>query len=384
MDTLFDETERTETRPKNERESTFSYLNISAREGVAAARAVLQQWFDLFPMEARKDLAGRLRSPIDGQHFSAFWELYLHETFSQVGYKLEVHPKIEGSPNRPDFLVHVDGVPSFYLEGIVAGLPSTKDAGAQARLAEVLDLINKMPPMNYFLEVQHRGIPGSQPPVRKLRKDLEEWLRSLDINGKERAQFKWSHDGLTLLFGAIPKSVRLDKPAGRPIGVTMGEAQWLRTDEDIRDAVEVKAKKYGELSLPLVVAVNVKSEHCDDVDVNNALFGDETIELTPLPDKSHLAKLGQRRPNGIWLGSAGPRNRLVNAILIGCDITVYTCAITTPVLIHNPHPIHKIALPSYPLPQLVPDNETNTMKLQEGISANTYLRLPNPWPPKAA
>ena len=117
----------------------------------------------------------------------------------------------------------------------------------------------------------------------------------------------------------------------------MGEAQWLRTDEDIRDAVEVKAKKYGELSLPLVVAVNVKSEHCDNVDVNNALFGDETIELTPLPDKSHLAKLGQRRPNGIWLGSAGPRNRLVSAILIGCDITVYTCAIRAAAEVVNLH-----------------------------------------------
>lgn len=32
----------------------------------------------------------------------------------------------------------------FYLEGIVAGLPSIKDAGAEARLGEVIDLVNKM------------------------------------------------------------------------------------------------------------------------------------------------------------------------------------------------------------------------------------------------
>ena len=39
---LFDEVERTETRAKNQREPTFSYLNSSARPIVAAARTVLE------------------------------------------------------------------------------------------------------------------------------------------------------------------------------------------------------------------------------------------------------------------------------------------------------------------------------------------------------
>jgi hypothetical protein len=63
---------------------------------------------------------------LDAQHTSAFWELYLYELFSSLGFTLEPHTNIEGSANHPDFLVKEGEAPSFYLEGIVAGLPSSK------------------------------------------------------------------------------------------------------------------------------------------------------------------------------------------------------------------------------------------------------------------
>lgn len=94
---------------------------------------------------------------IDAQHQSAFWELYLHELFSRLGLTLEPHPEIQDSRNHPDFLVKEGDVAKFYLEGIVAGLPSTKDAGAEARLAEVFDLVNSMKISDWFLQVEYRG-----------------------------------------------------------------------------------------------------------------------------------------------------------------------------------------------------------------------------------
>jgi hypothetical protein len=178
---LFDEFERTETRPKRQRESTFSYLNSSARVPIAAARGVLQQWFDSYPEVAKPDLFARIRSPIDAQHKSAFWELYLHELFSGLGYRLEPHPDLEGCANHPDFLVKEGETSKFYLEGIVAGLPSGKDAGAEARLAEVFDIINKMQVSDWFLHVEYRGLPNTPPPVKELRKKLEAWLGTLDL-----------------------------------------------------------------------------------------------------------------------------------------------------------------------------------------------------------
>jgi hypothetical protein len=387
---LFDEIGGTETRPKNERESIYRYYNSSARAPVAAARDVLQGWFDSFPFEAKADLLGRFKSPIDSQHRAAFWELYLHELFSGLGYTLEPHPTLPDSPKHPDFLVKSGAIAQFYLEAVVAGLPSSEEAGADARLAEILDLVNKMETPGYFLEVQHRGTPTSAPPVRELREGLQDWLSSLDMNtvgelstaGKfeHLPHYKWSRDGLTLTFRPIPKSARARADA-RPIGIRMGEAQFISPDQDIRDAIESKAKKYGALCWPLVVAVNVISDHCDETDINNALFGSESFVVFQEPDGSLHEGPARRLPNGIWFGKDGPRNQLVSAVFIVTNLDPYISGIETPLLIHNPYATNPLQLSSYPLPQSVPDRATKTMKRIDGKSATEFLPLPKPWPP---
>jgi hypothetical protein len=389
---LFDQVERTETRLKRERESTFAYLNSSARAPMTAAREVLEQWFDSYPESDKADLRPRFRSPIDAQHQSAFWELYLHELFSRLGFTLEPHPDIAGSPNHPDFLVKEGDVAKFYLEGIVAGLPSAKDVGAEARLAEVFDLVNKMKISEWFLHVEYRGSPETPPSVKELRKQLESWLASLDVKAIDATlkaeewdslpRFEWQHDGLTLSFTSSPKSPKAAaNPESQPIGLKMGEAHFLETDKDVRQAVETKAKKYGALSLPLVVAVDVVSEHCDDIDINNALFGTETIVVTTSRDGALDSTTERRLPDGVWFGNKGPRNGTVSAALIGNKIDTYTCGATTPLLIHNPYPRHRLVLPSYPLPESVPDENTHRMKRKDGRNAKEILRLPDPWPP---
>jgi hypothetical protein len=102
---LFDKIERLEERPKREREPTFDYYNSSARRPIAALRELLQTWFDAYPAFGKKDIQSRFRSRIDGQHKSAFWELYLHELFTRMKYRLKVHPVLKGSANHPDFLI---------------------------------------------------------------------------------------------------------------------------------------------------------------------------------------------------------------------------------------------------------------------------------------
>lgn len=328
---LFDEIERRDTRLKHERESKFAYLNISARAPMIAARGVFEQWFASYPESGKADLRARFRSSIDAQHQSAFWELYLHELFSRLGFTLEPHPQIDGSRNHPDFLVKEGNDAKFYLEGIVAGLPSEKDVGAEARLAEVLDLVNKMPIDDWFLQVEYRGSPETPPPVKELRRQLESWLASLDLKAIDAAlkaeewdslpKFEWQHDGLTLTFTPSPKSSNVaTSPESKPIGILMGEGHFLATHEDIRRAIKAKSKKYGRLSLPLVVAVNAVSEHCDEFDINNALFGTERFVYTATPDGRVEPKGAERGLDGVWFGPKGPRNEAVSAVLIGNNI----------------------------------------------------------------
>ncbi len=389
---LFDKIDHTDERHKRENEPIYDYYNSSARQPISAVRKLFQKWFDAYPASGKKDLHARFRSRIDAQHKSAFWELYLHELFTRMKYRLTVHPVVNGSSNHPDFLVSEAGRSKFYLEAIVAGLPSIKDAGAAARLAEVLDLINKMQTPDYFLELQYRGTCDTSPSIGRVRKALTQWLRSLDFADIDAAYkacnfsvvptFEWNHEGLTLFFAPIPKSVTTRGTAGaRPIGVIAGDAHILTTDEDIRNAIEQKSKKYGKLSLPLVIAVNVVSEHCNEIDINNALFGSEAIQFTQRPDGSIDEGVGVRQPNGTWFGKNGARNRNVSAVLIGCQIEPYKAGVNTPELIHNPYAEIPLKISDYPLPQSLPDYTTSTMKKKAGRVASEFLRLPAPWPP---
>jgi hypothetical protein len=390
---LFDEVERTETRAKRERESSFLYLNSSARKPIAAAREVFELWFNGFPETGKADLRARFRSPIDAQHQSAFWELYLHELFSRLGFRLEVHPDVGGTPNHPDFLVYANDSPQFYLEAIVAGIPSSKEAGADARLAEVLDLVNKMEIRGWFLQVEYQGASDTQPSVKELRKKLDEWMNSLveeSIEATIKAEdwdslprFEWQHEGLTLSFTPSPRSPEsAAKPDARPIGMIMGEPHQLNVDKDIRAAVLAKAKKYGTLPLPLIVAVNVLSEHCDEIDINNALFGTETVVFAENPVGGRFARPCRRLPDGVWFGTNGPRKTTVSAVLIGDRLDCYSCARRTPLLVHHPYPTHRLSFLSYPLPESIFDETTRTMSPKEGGAAKEILRLPDPWPPE--
>ena len=318
---LFDEIDRTDVRPKRENEPIYDYYSSSARQPIAAVRGLLQKWFDAYPASGKKDLQARFRSRIDSQHKSAFWELYLHELFTQMKYRLGVHPVVKGATNHPDFLVSEGRNPKFYLEAIVAGLPSIKDVGAEARLSEVLDLINKMQTPDYLLELRYRGTSNTPPPVGKLRKALTHWLRSLDFRAIDATYkagnfdivptLEWNHEGLTLFFAPIPKSAKTRGTThARPIGVVMGEAHILTTDRGYSRSHQQKAKKYGKLALPMVIAVNVVSEHCDEIDINNALFGSEAVQFTQRRDGSINGGVGVRQPNGIWFGKEGAETEM--------------------------------------------------------------------------
>ena len=117
----------------------------------------------------------------------------------------------------------------------------------------------------------------------------ERWLQQLDFECVSRfyaeqrysevPTFTWPEPDFNLTFSPIPKSEEARGRAGvRPVGAIMPlDIRLVRTHDDIRAAVEGKATKYGATDLPLVIAVNVVDDFFDDVDVLNALFGEEQI-----------------------------------------------------------------------------------------------------------
>lgn len=388
--TLFDEFTRTERRFKFDLESEFEYHNISARPGVEAFRKVAEQWFRSYPDQHKRDLRARFRSKSPSDHFGAFFELYLHQLLLSMNCEVQIHPQLISSSARPDFVVQDAKGQRFYVEAVLAHCPSKEKEAAGRRTAVVYDCLNDMNCPDYFLGIHINGAPRSSPSASRLRRDLGEWLASLNFDdivvkyqsGKrnEVPRFEWTHDGWILEIEPIPKSPASRGRSGiRPIGTRVGEARWMDASKEIRSAVRTKAKKYGRLDLPLLVSVNVL-DVSDRTDAFDALLGQEETVISFGDDNTVLHQGWTRKNNGVFGSPVTPRNRRVSAVAIVRELTPWTMGAATPELFH--HPWAYIAFPQdcWPMPQWVTSHQEQKLEPIHGNSAAALLGLPNPWP----
>src|SRR5882724_3242180 len=114
--TLFDIGTRTEMRFKGHSEPEFAYLNQSARPSVCELRAMLEEWFQHFPRTSQTDLRSRFRDFSNNQHSGAFFELYVHELLTRLGYTVIAHPVLADVSTHPDFLARNASGAEFYVE----------------------------------------------------------------------------------------------------------------------------------------------------------------------------------------------------------------------------------------------------------------------------
>ena len=386
---LFDESSHTETGPKTESEPIFDYYNRSARPAVKLLREILELWFERYPSEERKNLRERFRSPKESNHLGAFFELYVHELFARMGFELRAHPPVQ-SASHPDFVACSRGEDNFYIEATIAGSPSETEQGEKARMSIVYDAINSIESPNFFLELEIIGAPNTPPPTRRLRRDLTKWLASLnpdhiallhvDNKRSDIPTLPWSHDGWNLLFRPRPKSPKLrGRPGVRPIGLRLPEGGWLNTGFEIRRAIETKCEKYGELERPLVIAVNYIGFHCDNIDVMNALYGQESVLITLAPDGSYTER-NQRKPNGVWLGKDGPRKNATSGVLIANQLNPWSLGSETPELFHNPWASRPLPQSLLCIPQCIADLSVGQVRHEAGRQAGEILGIPTPWP----
>jgi hypothetical protein len=346
----------------------------------------LERWFSAYPDEHKPDLRARYRSGRQSDHLSAFFELYLHQLLCRLGNQVQVHPDVAHSSSRPDFLARTACGESFYLEAILAHAPSVEAEATEKRVAEVYDCLNRMDSPNFFLAMNLRGSPASPPKAARLRRELEHWLASLDpdhIAELYRAdegsvpRLPWNHDGWRIEFKPIPKSPGgRGKPGIRPLGTFAPEGRLMNTREEIRRAIKTKVKKYGRLQIPLVIAINFL-DHCDHIDILDALFGDEQTIVHFSQDGEVAGQSPTRASNGMF---APQRNRRVSAVAVAADVSPWTMGSVTPELVHHPWAYVPISSKSWPMPQWVGDLATGKIKRCDGTSAAAVLDLPTPWP----
>ena len=253
---------------------------------------------------------------------------------------------------------------------------------------QVYDTLNRLQNPDFLLALKLDGSPQTPPAGAALRKKLEKWLgqlsweevRSKWVKGGFDAlpEYRWEHAGWSILFQAIPKAAeRRGSGDIRPIGVTMPTmGERVTVDGDIKRSIGAK-NKYGELTHPFVVAINVVGDFCSADDVMNAVFGHDTIIFGP-----EGTRPGERLRDGAWDGPHGPQNTTISAVMVFRDLNPGNMRDVMPWLVHNPWAAKPLDLNELPFSQYLPDHTTGHLIFSEGAPPGEFLGLPEPWPPK--
>jgi hypothetical protein len=384
--TLFTNSIRTELRPARNDEPQWAYMNISARPGIAAAREKLEDWFAHYPSD-KLDLQQRFRSSIKHQHRSAFFELYVHELLRRAGYSVECHP-CTTKATRPDFKVNRDGEPVFYLEAVVPRSKDEPDPGALARLNQLTDGLNVVDSPDFFLWLEHDGYPATTPSVNAVRRQIEHWLTGLDPEEVRRVLGEHENiralptlslivGGMQLTVRPIPRNKeRLPHPHHRAVGATIPRNATM-VDElgAIQTALGNKAKRYGKLDLPYVVAIGVQDL---SVELDSAFMALLGRSFVPQPD-GVILRMENRTSDGVWHDGARPHMKQVSATLIVFDPSPWNLT-SMPVLIHHPWADRTMSVKDWPLDQYIPDKKAGRYRYRKGRSIRRFLGVPRKWP----
>ena len=386
MMTLFDyDFQRTETRWKLQNESEYNYLNNSARPGIEAFRNVAENWFQKYPKEGRKDLRSRFRSQDDIPHAGAFFELFLHEIFTKMGFLVNIHNK-EGK--KPDFLFSKENYSLFYLEGTVINCRKDFDLHNNKVIAQVYDSINNINSPNFFLWVRIEGTISSAPSVRKERIKIERWLENLDPDNYYKFQksadiyklpiYKWEFQGSIIQLIAVAKPPCLRGKQGiRPIEAYLPDGvKQIDNAPMIKRSISDKAGRYGVFDIPYIIATNILGIFPDHTDVVDALFGQEAVRIRNSEGVDEEVLV--RCKNGVFIGPKGPQNTRVSAVLVFFDLNPFNLASNQPVLYHNPWASKPLLLNEFPFDQVVYTSNFNQIPAK--ISLGNLLDLPTPWP----
>jgi hypothetical protein len=338
----FDDRDRDDHRPSAYDEPTFGFLNRRAGAKWQRVRDLLDEWLDHVPDAARGDLQGRLQAETETTFRSSFFELYCHESLIRSGWGLEHHPSLGHTPRRPDLRASRSGV-TTYLEVTTTSKPRLDEA-SEARLNAVIDAINdRMEISDFTLGVDILSVGSAAPATGPLCRKLQSWLSSLSADelltggGPDFESAEWAHGDWNLTFEAYPLPADRRGPGGRIIGTSRhAEARIIDDVRPLRKRLTAKAKAYGKLHAPFVIAIDAVSEFTGDRDFISALYGTLAFRYyqNAGPDAPPPAAI--RLPDGLWSRPHGWHQTQVSAVLASTAVRPWTVGSAVPTLWHHP------------------------------------------------
>ena len=373
---IFDDRERTRHSGACEGEPPFTYLDTSARPEAIRIRALLNDMASRYPQGARGDLVARIRD--NAQHTDAVFELLVHEWCLRAGMRVAaVEPQLEGTANRPDFLIEAPGG-RFYLECVVARGESDLDVGARRRVEDVRNALDRVDNPDFLLGIETDGAPSCPVRTTTLIANVEHWLSGLDhaeirANPNNVPPFEQEIEGLWLRLTPIPRDRTRGERRGRATGLVFDGVREVAPWKAIHRAVLRKATRYGRPNLPYVVALGLMERAARLEHVLDALYGCEAYV-----DSIERGGRWERQGDGVWHGPRGRQCTRLGAVLVMERAGPWTLGQRGGIFIENLGAERSTAFIDFRIDALRRD--ANNLRRQTGISLQEVFGLPREWP----
>jgi len=327
---LFEKSKVKTLRYAKEAEENYSYLVQSARPEMLVVKNYLEHLFKLYPRSDKEEIQSRFRKGGDKQFYAVFWELYINSIFQELNCKVETHPDLDGELNtHPDFLFKNESGDEFYIECVTLSEYSDKQRTILNVRKNLIDCINKLKNKKYYIRIGVEGIPEYQFSCRRIKDFLNRKLNNCEFEEIKRNFDLYSIDGLpkwiyeengkTIEFNPIPIEIKND-PTGRIIGISPGGSFWNNIQYQISKTLNSKARKYGKLKKPFIIAINIQSRMLREEDLIDVLWG---VSAYNSVYEENYGDGNVRILNGFWHDRTHPKNTRVTGILTGFNLSPY-------------------------------------------------------------
>lgn len=257
---LFTDKIRTNTKYAVPGEPTYSFLNRSALPEFVPVREKLNAWFAHYPEDEQYELKKRLQT--QRQFDDAFFELYVHEFFYRRGFHLSVHPELTTTAKQPDFIVSKEDESKFYLEVKVVHDESDHERNYKEKQNKIAHELNKLGNFPYWISIRELVVKNdSSFSVKALIRKIEEalnsfnYLRMIELASNEYLSYEDENIQIKLAFW--PRTSSRIHGMNRAVGVHgYFEVGYVKTSDSLTKAIKEKAKKYGTLNHPFVLALS--------------------------------------------------------------------------------------------------------------------------------
>jgi hypothetical protein len=382
---LFESRQRIRKVPLNRGEKLWEFYNSCTLPGYDEFRSVIDQWLAEMAGKDRQELIGRMKYGGNRQFGACLCELSVHAFLIRSGFKVAVHPEIPGTTKRPDFaaLDDADAV-AAYVEVTTVNPPDAqeKEENRENPLYNAIDGV-KLPPgcaLGYNLVRAGK----SSPPLKPVVAEIEQWAREHEEAAKSGAVSKTFTAGEWAVELELFAGGRSTETAQGAIGTAFLRGGMIEPHRDMREALEGKAKRYGDLNAPYVIVVadgkdQLFSKESIKSALTEAVLGDEIIQF-----RSGGSSHQTFARNGFWHGTAGARNRHVSAVVLLPDTELWKLRNEKrqPTLAANPWARHRLPDALRKLPRFEPNNDL--WIFHEGERFADIVKLPDPWPPEEA